>query len=341
MNFDLALLFLFSISILFNSLFIVAGINSIYSIFLLVFNFALSTGLLFLLESEFMALIFIIIYVGAISVLFLFVIIMLDLKTQNSFKTLYKFFPFNNLLVFLFLFSIFTVINNTFDKNYYNNNFLFNFNINWLYKLDYVTDLNLLGQYNLSGNVTPNPGMLTVKGTASYEARVLDDDHIPNKKYVDDTVSNFFGTVVPNRIQVGDTKVHVYDNSVSGPSRIETEIDGTLIQDVRPNYSDQYGIRIEQTLYGTEIKTLGTSQEDLILSATGTGHVVVDDNLRLGYTPHEGVDGVTDPAEPDDGILLYAKPAQAAGTGMYFVNAESQRDEIISKNRALIFSMLF
>ena len=202
-------------------------------------------------------------------------------------------------------------------------------------------DLNLMGQYNLSGNVTPNPGMLTVKGTASYEARVLDDDHIPNKKYVDDTVSNFFGTVVPNRIQVGDTKVHVYDNSVSGPSRIETEIDGTLIQDVRPNYSDQYGIRIEQTLYGTEIKTLGTSQEDLILSATGTGHVVVDDNLRLGYTPHEGVDGVTDPVEPSDGILFYAKPSQAAGTGMYFVNAESQRDEIISKNRALIFSMLF
>jgi len=198
-----------------------------------------------------------------------------------------------------------------------------------------------MGQYNLSGNVTPNPGMLTVKGTASYEARVLDDDHIPNKKYVDDTVSNFFGTVVPNRIQVGDTKVHVYDNSVSGPSRIETEIDGTLIQDVRPNYSDQYGIRIEQTLYGTEIKTLGTSQEDLILSATGTGHVVVDDNLRLGYTPHEGVDGVTDPVEPSDGILFYAKPSQAAGTGMYFVNAESQRDEIISKNRALIFSMLF
>jgi hypothetical protein len=26
---------------------------------------------------------------------------------------------------------------------------------------------------------------------------------------------------------------------------------------------------------------------------------------------------------------------------MYFVNAESQRDEIISKNRALVFSMLF
>jgi NADH-quinone oxidoreductase subunit J len=82
MNFDLILLFLFSISILLNALFIVLGINSIYSIFLLVFLFSLSTGLLLLIECEFMALIFVIIYIGAISVLFLFVILMLDLKTN-------------------------------------------------------------------------------------------------------------------------------------------------------------------------------------------------------------------------------------------------------------------
>ena len=202
-------------------------------------------------------------------------------------------------------------------------------------------DLNLLGRYTLSGVSTANPGVVTVTGTANYEQRVTDDDHIPNKKYVDDTIFNFFGTVVPNRVEVGDTKVHVYDDSVSGPSRSETVIDGNLVQDVRSTWTDTHGIRIEQTVHGTEIKTLGTSQEDLILSATGTGHVVVDDNLRLGYTPHEGVDGVTDPVQPDDGILLYAKPSQSAGTGMYFVNAQNQRDEIISRNRALVYSMLF
>jgi NADH-quinone oxidoreductase subunit J len=146
MNFDLVLLLFFSFTILLNSLFIVAGINSIYSIFLLVLTFVLSTGLLFLIESEFMALIFIIIYVGAISVLFLFVIIMLDLKTSDSFKKLHKLFPLNNVLVLLFFLSIVIAIINNCSINNYFNVFLFNFNINWLYKLDCITDLNLLGQ---------------------------------------------------------------------------------------------------------------------------------------------------------------------------------------------------
>lgn len=147
MNFDLVLLFFFSISILFNASFIVIGINSVYSIFLLVFLFALSTGFLLLLESEFMALLFVIIYIGAISVLFLFVILMLDLKNQNSFKKFYDYiFSSINLLVLIFLFGFFAIIFDSFTKNYYINNFLFNFNTNWFYKIECMTDLNALGQ---------------------------------------------------------------------------------------------------------------------------------------------------------------------------------------------------
>lgn len=144
MNFDLYLLFFFSISLLLNALFIVLGINSIYSIFLLVFLFALSTGILLIMECEFMALIFIIIYIGAISVLFLFVILMLDLKT--NIKKFYDYFPFINLLTLMFLFSFLYIIIDNFTKNYYINTFLFNFNVNWFYKIDCMTDLNALGQ---------------------------------------------------------------------------------------------------------------------------------------------------------------------------------------------------
>jgi NADH-quinone oxidoreductase subunit J len=111
-----------------------------------VFLFALSTGLLLLLESEFMALIFVIIYIGAISVLFLFVILMLDLKNHNSFKKFYDYMPSINLLVLIFLFSFFVIIFDSFAKNYYINNFLFNFNTNWFYKIECMTDLNALGQ---------------------------------------------------------------------------------------------------------------------------------------------------------------------------------------------------
>jgi NADH:ubiquinone oxidoreductase subunit 6 (subunit J) len=144
MNFDLALLLFFSICILLNALFIVLGINSIYSIFLLVFLFTLSTGLLLLIECEFMALIFIIIYIGAISVLFLFIILMLDLKT--NIKKFYNYLPFINSIILIFLFSFLYLIIDNLTKNYYINTFLFNFNTNWLYKIECMTDLNALGQ---------------------------------------------------------------------------------------------------------------------------------------------------------------------------------------------------
>ena len=60
--------------------------NSIYSVLFLVLSFVSSSSILFLLECEFISLIFIIIYVGAIAVLFLFVVMMLDIKTINLTK---------------------------------------------------------------------------------------------------------------------------------------------------------------------------------------------------------------------------------------------------------------
>jgi NADH-quinone oxidoreductase subunit J len=146
MNFDMIFFFFFSISLILSSLLIILELNSIYSILLLVLAFVLATSLLILLECEFMALIFIIIYVGAISVLFLFVIIMLNLKTTNSLKDLVKYLPTNNFLVLIFSLELLMIIFENFKSNHYFNSLLFNFNINWFYKLDYVTDLEALGQ---------------------------------------------------------------------------------------------------------------------------------------------------------------------------------------------------
>jgi NADH-quinone oxidoreductase subunit J len=140
------LFYFFSSILLLSSLLIIIEINTIYSILLLVLSFVMATSLLFLLESEFMALIFIIIYVGAISVLFLFVIIMLNIKITSSIKDIIKYFPIGNFLGLVFLIEILLIIFDNYKVNYYNDSFLFNFNINWLYKLDYITDLKALGQ---------------------------------------------------------------------------------------------------------------------------------------------------------------------------------------------------
>jgi len=92
-------------------------------------------------------LIFIIIYVGAIAVLFLFVVMMLDIKTINLTKDSLKYFPFGSFVGIVFLIEMLLVIFNTFKVSPYNFNvFLFNSYTNWFEKLDSLTDLESIGQ---------------------------------------------------------------------------------------------------------------------------------------------------------------------------------------------------
>jgi len=48
-----------------------------------------------------------------------------------------------------------------------------------------------------------------------------------------------------------------------------------------------------------------------------------------------------DPSAPDNGIKIYSKSQAGGGTGLFFVNKDNTADEIISRNRSLVFSMLF
>jgi hypothetical protein len=210
------------------------------------------------------------------------------------------------------------------------------------------TSLNLLGQYTgPGGDASPNPGKITVSGTGgNYHLRMTDDDDIPNKKYVDNKVETYFAANVPNRIEAGAlgdaiTSFKVFDSSVdAGESRAELKIDNVLEQEWKSFYTDLYGIRIEQTDLGTEIKTTSTSENDLILGATGTGSVVIEDNLRLARIGHEGDDALQ-PDAPTEGVTFYTNNSNAGATGIYFANEDGQRDELISRNRALVYSMLF
>jgi hypothetical protein len=220
-------------------------------------------------------------------------------------------------------------------------------------------DLNLLGQYNVNTlgviDPQPNPGKVTVDGVGSnYHLRVTEDNDIPNKKYVDQEIENFFNSTVPNRIETGiapsaTTKVQVYDDSeTSAPSYVAVTVDGYNKVEVYEDYTDIYGLRIETTDVGMEIKTNETSGKDLILGAIGTGNVVVEDNLRIARLGHEGDVPEDDPATPEDGVVIWTNDSNAGGTGLYFVNpkvvtenGDNQRDELVSRNRALVYSMVF
>jgi len=57
--------------------------DPIESVLFLILGFCYAAAILFIFHAEFLGLIFIIIYVGAIAVLFLFVIMMLNIKHQK------------------------------------------------------------------------------------------------------------------------------------------------------------------------------------------------------------------------------------------------------------------
>lgn len=143
---DSILFFFFSSILLFSSFMVIVVKNAIYSILFLVLSFVMATGLLFLLESEFMSLIFIVIYVGAIAVLFLFVIMMLNIKVTGSVKDLLKYFPIGNFLGFVFLIEILLIIFESYSVNPYKTSFLYNFYTNWFDKIDSISDIEALGQ---------------------------------------------------------------------------------------------------------------------------------------------------------------------------------------------------
>jgi NADH-quinone oxidoreductase subunit J len=65
---------------LISAFLVVTSKNPIHSVFFLVFLFFNTAGLLILLGVEFLAMLFLIVYVGAVAVLFLFVMMMLNIK---------------------------------------------------------------------------------------------------------------------------------------------------------------------------------------------------------------------------------------------------------------------
>jgi NADH-quinone oxidoreductase subunit J len=122
--------------------------NTIYSVLFLVVSFISAAGLLFLLECEFISLLFIVIYVGAIAVLFLFVVMMLDIKTINSRKNYLKYFPFASILGLILFIELVYIIFDTFESNpYIYNEFLqSNIYINWFDKVDAISENEAVGQ---------------------------------------------------------------------------------------------------------------------------------------------------------------------------------------------------
>jgi len=101
--------YLFATLITISSLCVVLSKNSVYSVLWLIFAFINGSGLMILLGAEFLAMMLIVIYVGAVAVLFLFVIMMLDMHFNQAIMQL-KEKPILSILVALIMFADLVVI---------------------------------------------------------------------------------------------------------------------------------------------------------------------------------------------------------------------------------------
>ena len=86
MAFDLALFYVFAAVAVGTSLLVVGQSNPVYSVLLLIASFGALAGLYVLLSAPFVAVIQIIVYAGAIMVLFLFVVMLLNAPREEGTK---------------------------------------------------------------------------------------------------------------------------------------------------------------------------------------------------------------------------------------------------------------
>ncbi len=100
MNIELIVFFIFSSLLVLSSLAVILINNPVKSAIYLVSSFFFSAVLWLLLNAEFLSIILILVYVGAVMVLFLFVVMMLDINTTEARDGFVKYLPIG-ILVFI------------------------------------------------------------------------------------------------------------------------------------------------------------------------------------------------------------------------------------------------
>ena len=90
--------YFFSTIVVFSALMVISAKNPVHSVLFLILSFVNAASLFVLLGAEFLAMILIVVYVGAVAVLFLFVVMMLDINYIKLREGFLQYLPFGALL---------------------------------------------------------------------------------------------------------------------------------------------------------------------------------------------------------------------------------------------------
>lgn len=93
MDIKSALFYVFSAVMLFAALRVITARNPVHAALYLVLAFLQASGIWMLLKAEFLSITLVLVYVGAVMVLFLFVVMMIDINLDALKKDFWKHFP--------------------------------------------------------------------------------------------------------------------------------------------------------------------------------------------------------------------------------------------------------
>ena len=104
------LFYMFSSVMLMSGVMVIHSRNPVHSVLFLILVFFNGAGLLLLLHLDFFALLFLVVYVGAIAVLFLFVVMMLQVTLAEVHELRLRYLPVGGLLGVLFLLEMMVIL---------------------------------------------------------------------------------------------------------------------------------------------------------------------------------------------------------------------------------------
>ena len=113
--------YLFAGVMLTSGLMVVMSRNPVYSVLFLILAFFNAAGMFVLIGAEFLAMLLVVVYVGAVAVLFLFVVMMLDINFVKLREGFLQYLPFGALLGIVLVIELGILFLTDRSSNIYNN----------------------------------------------------------------------------------------------------------------------------------------------------------------------------------------------------------------------------
>ncbi len=105
-----AFFYMFASVTIASAVMVIASRNPVHSVLFLILAFVNAAGLFLLMGAEFLAMILVVVYVGAVAVLFLFVVMMLDVDFAELRQGFLQYLPIGLVVGFIFLLQLTLVL---------------------------------------------------------------------------------------------------------------------------------------------------------------------------------------------------------------------------------------